>query len=81
MRRSPGRPVTTGRWPGAIRDWPLWRLQPWLLGYVLAVITAGAAAIGVATEFTAWRARDVLLYGLLLAFGTESGEAGVIDLA
>ena len=80
MKGVPGNAAATSavasdtRWPDVMRGWPLWRLPPWLRGYVLAVIGAGAAAIAVAAAFTPWRVRDVLLYGFLLAFGAVTVE-------
>jgi diguanylate cyclase (GGDEF)-like protein len=37
--------------------------------YVALVIAASAAAIGTATALTPWRARDAVLFGLLMVFG------------
>src|SRR5579859_5314981 len=74
MSRSPAQPRSATRWPDVIRAWPVWKLQPRLRWYVLAVIVAGAVAIGIAAAFTPWRPGDGLLYGILLAFGAVTVE-------
>jgi len=66
----------------AVRNWPLWSLQPrWLLAFVLAVIAVDLAAIGVAASSTAITGSNLALFGLLVgctAFSVElirkSGE-------
>jgi diguanylate cyclase (GGDEF)-like protein len=50
----------------AIRDWPLWSLPRWLTVFVLTVVAADLAAIGVAASFTTITGHDLLLFGLLL---------------
>ena len=45
---------------------PLWSLPRWLTVFVLAVVAADLAAIGVAASFTTITAHDLLLFGLLL---------------
>jgi diguanylate cyclase (GGDEF)-like protein len=77
MDRAPAQPITAARpwWPGVIRGWPLWRLEPRLLGYVLAVIAASVAATVTAAMYTSWRVSDAVLYLLLLVFGAVFVEA------
>jgi diguanylate cyclase (GGDEF)-like protein len=50
----------------AIRAWPLWSLQPWLLTVVLTVVAAELAAIGIAASFTPITGHALALFGLLL---------------
>ena len=51
----------------AIRNWPLWSLQPrWLVAFVLTVIAADLAAIGVTASSTAITGGNLALFGLLL---------------
>ena len=58
-----------------IRSWPLWSLQPrWLVAFVLAVIAADLAAIGVAASSTAITGSDLVLFGLLLGCTAISVE-------
>jgi diguanylate cyclase (GGDEF)-like protein len=57
-----------------VSGWALWRLPPGLRGYVCGVIAAGAAAIAAAAAVTGWRARDLWLFGLLVAFGAAAVE-------
>ena len=59
----------------AVRSWPLWSLQPrWLVAFVLAVIAADLAAIGVAASSTAISRYDLALFGLLLGCTAASVE-------
>jgi diguanylate cyclase (GGDEF)-like protein len=67
----------------AIRAWPLWSLQPWLLAVVLTVVAAELAAIGIAASFTPITRHALALFGLLLGctvFAVEltrkAGEQG-----
>src|SRR5581483_6059375 len=67
----------------AVRDWPLWSLPRWLTAFVLAVIAADLAAIGVAAARTTMTGHDLALFGLLLActaisveMTRKSGEQG-----
>jgi diguanylate cyclase (GGDEF)-like protein len=76
VRRVP-RPTT------AVRAWPLWSLPGWLTGFVLTVIAADLAAIGVAASFTTLTRHDLLLFGLLLGctaiaveMSRKAGEQG-----
>jgi|SRR4051794_34894200 diguanylate cyclase (GGDEF)-like protein len=67
IRRLPRRmPAVSGRIP-AISDWAIWRLPRWLTVFVLAVIAANLAAIGVAAPLTTFHGHDFVLYGVLLA--------------
>ena len=63
------------RWPGVLRSWPVWLLPARLRGYVIAVIAAGVVATGTAAAFTPWRARDAIMYGILLAIGAVTVES------
>jgi diguanylate cyclase (GGDEF)-like protein len=59
----------------AIRSWPLWSLQPrWLVAFVLTVIAADLAAIGVTASSTAITGGDLALFGLLLGCTAISVE-------
>ena len=59
----------------AVRSWPLWSLQPrWLVAFVLAVIAADLAAIGVAASSTAITGGNLALFGLLLGCTAVSVE-------
>jgi diguanylate cyclase (GGDEF)-like protein len=49
--------------------WAVWQLPPALRWYVTGVITLAAAAAGSAAILTPWRARDALLFGMLVSFG------------
>jgi len=65
-------------------SWPLWSLQPrWLVAFVLAVIAADLAAIGVAVSSTAVTGSNLALFGLLVGctaaaveLTRKSGEQG-----
>ena len=50
----------------AVRDWQLWTLPGRLVCYVLAVVAAYAAAIGVAVSSTSLQHRDLAVFGVLL---------------
>ncbi|MGH3200100.1 MAG: diguanylate cyclase, partial [Streptosporangiaceae bacterium] len=50
----------------AISDWPIWSLPRWLIIFVLAIIAADLAAIGVAVAFTTITRSNLALFGLLL---------------
>ena len=52
---------------GAVRDWAVWRLPRWLAAFVLTVIAANVAAIGVAAPLTRFRGHDLILFGVLEA--------------
>jgi diguanylate cyclase (GGDEF)-like protein len=58
----------------AVRDWQLWTLPGRLVCYVLAVVAAYAAAIGVAASSTSLRPRDLAVFGVLLACSAASVE-------
>ncbi len=49
-----------------IGDWPLWTLPRWLTAYVIAVVTAALAAIGVTALTTDFSEHNLGLFGLLL---------------
>ena len=58
----------------AVRSWPLWSLPRWLVIFVLAVIAADLAAIGVAASITAITTSNLALFGLLLGCTAASVE-------
>jgi diguanylate cyclase (GGDEF)-like protein len=58
----------------AVRAWQLWALPRWLVWYVLAVMGAYVAAIGVAGSTTSLQPRDLAVFGLLLACSAASVE-------
>ena len=59
----------------AVRSWPLWSLQPrWLVAFVLAVIAADLAAIGVAASVTTVTGSNLALFGLLVGCTAASVE-------
>jgi diguanylate cyclase (GGDEF)-like protein len=74
------------RLPGqarAVGSWPVWSLPRKLRVYVIAVIAAELAAIGVAASTTTFALHDLLVFGVLLgctAFAVEltrkAGEQG-----
>jgi diguanylate cyclase (GGDEF)-like protein len=51
----------------AVRDWTLWSLPRWLIAFILAVIVADLAAIGVTAAFTDITGHDLTLFGVLLS--------------
>jgi diguanylate cyclase (GGDEF)-like protein len=59
-RRLPWRPT-------AIGDWPIWSLPRWLIAFVLTVIAADLAAIGIAASAATFSDHNLALFGLLLA--------------
>ena len=50
-----------------VSDWAIWRLPRWLAVFVLAVIAANLAAVGVAAPLTRFRGHDLILFGVLEA--------------
>jgi diguanylate cyclase (GGDEF)-like protein len=76
------------RLPGqarAIGSWPVWSLSRWLRVFVIAVIAAELAAIGIAASAARFALHDLLVFGVLLgctAFAVEltrkAGEQGGI---
>src|SRR5260370_6359417 len=76
------------RLPGqarAIGSWSVWSLSRWLRVFVLAVIAAELAAIGIAASAATFALHDLLVFGILLgctAFAVEltrkAGEQGGI---
>ena len=59
----------------AVRSWPLWSLQPrWLVAFVLAVIAADLAVIGVAASSTEVTGSNLALFGLLVGCTAASVE-------
>jgi diguanylate cyclase (GGDEF)-like protein len=67
IRRLPRRmPAISGRIP-AISDWAIWRLPRWLTIFVLSVIAAALAAIGVAAPLATFSGHDLVLFAVMLA--------------
>jgi diguanylate cyclase (GGDEF)-like protein len=67
----------------ACRDWPIWSLPRWLTAYVIAIVVADLAAIGVAARFATYSLHDLALFGLLLGctaaaveMARKAGERG-----
>jgi diguanylate cyclase (GGDEF)-like protein len=58
----------------AVPSWPLWTLPRWLVCFVLAVLAAYAAAIGVAGSATSLQPRHLAVFGVLLACSAASVE-------
>jgi diguanylate cyclase (GGDEF)-like protein len=58
----------------AVRAWPLWALPRWLVWFLLAVMAAYVVALGAAASATSLRARDLALFGVLLACSAASVE-------
>src|SRR3984893_15035909 len=58
----------------AISDWPLWSEPRWLLAYILTIVAADLAAIGVAASSTAITRANLALFGLLLGCTAASVE-------
>jgi diguanylate cyclase (GGDEF)-like protein len=50
----------------AIPSWPVWSLKGWLTPYVLAVITAELAAIGIAARAASFSGHNLAVFCLLL---------------
>src|ERR1700729_1500707 len=62
-------------WPTRLRDGPLYSLEPPLRGFVIGVICAALAAVGVSAALTSWHAHDALTYAALLGLGVVTVEA------
>jgi diguanylate cyclase (GGDEF)-like protein len=67
----------------AIRDWPIWTLPRWLIVYVITVVAADLAAIGVAASAAVYSRHNLALFGLLLGctvaaveMARKAGERG-----
>ena len=82
--RLPGRPASAGRERGlcrlpgrlvaGVRGWALWELPGWLACFVLGVVTADAAAIGVAADPARLDGGQAGLFALLLGLSIVSVE-------
>jgi diguanylate cyclase (GGDEF)-like protein len=57
-----------------VRAWQLLQLPRWLIVFVVAVVTADAAALALAARVTVIRPADLLIFGLLLACGAVTVE-------
>jgi diguanylate cyclase (GGDEF)-like protein len=51
----------------SVRLWPIWRLQTWLLVYVLSVIAAGAVALATSLVLSRFTFREDELFAVLMA--------------
>ena len=66
----------------AIGDWSIWSLPRWLTAYVIAIVVADVAAIGVAARFPTYSLHDLALFGLLgcaaaaVEMARKAGEQG-----
>jgi len=67
----------------AIGDWPIWSLPRWLTVFVVAVVAADLAAIGIAARVALFSPHDLALFGLLLGctaaaveMARKAGERG-----
>ncbi len=49
-----------------ISDWPIWSLPRWLTAFVITIVAAELAAIGVTASATSFSGHDLALFGLLL---------------
>ena len=49
-----------------ISDWPIWSLPRWLTAFVVTIVAAELAAIGVTASATSFSGHDLALFGLLL---------------
>src|SRR5438105_4553982 len=58
----------------AVGDWPLWSLPRWLTAFVVTVIAADLAAMGIAASHTTFLGHDLALFGLLMACTAISVE-------
>jgi diguanylate cyclase (GGDEF)-like protein len=76
MTKAPTRGVDCPlRQSFAVRNWPLWSVQPrWLVVFVLAVIATDLTALGVAATVTAITRSDLALFCLLLGCTVASME-------
>ena len=62
------------RWTTSVRAWPLWQLPNWLVGVIVLVVTAHAAAIGFASLSLSIRPHDLEIFGTLLACSAATVE-------
>ncbi len=67
----------------AIGDWPIWSLPRWLTVFVITVVAADLAAIGVGAPAAVYSGHDLALFGLLLGctavaveMARKAGERG-----
>jgi diguanylate cyclase (GGDEF)-like protein len=67
----------------AIGDWPIWSLPRWLTVFVITVVAADLAAVGVGVPAAVYSGRDLALFGLLLGctavaveMARKAGERG-----
>jgi diguanylate cyclase (GGDEF)-like protein len=62
-------------WPiWKVPDWPLWKLPPWLLAFVVAVVLADAAVLGLGASTVAFHVHDLELFAGLLACSATTIE-------
>lgn len=62
------------RWATSVRAWPLWQLPNWLVGVIVLVVTAHAAAIAFASLSLSIRPHDLEIFGTLLACSAATVE-------
>jgi len=56
------------------RNWPLLKLQRWLVSYVIGVVGCYLAAVAIGVAVTSYRTHDIELFGVLLVFGVVTIE-------
>lgn len=62
-------------WRGwAIRSWQLWKLPPWLAGYIVVVVAVDLCLVAVAFSLAPLRAHDLELFAGLLACSAATVE-------
>jgi diguanylate cyclase (GGDEF)-like protein len=69
----PGRGLRGLRLPG-VGEWPVWSLRPWLRAFVLLVISAYLACVGVSAATFHFSAHQFALFVALLACGAITVE-------
>jgi diguanylate cyclase (GGDEF)-like protein len=72
LAEAPGVHVKSAR--GAVSGWPLWDLPRWLQVLVAGVVALYLGAVAVAVAFAHVEAKQLWLFGLLLACGAVSVE-------
>jgi diguanylate cyclase (GGDEF)-like protein len=57
-----------------VRAWPIWKLPPWLLAFVVIVVLADAVVLGLGASAVTFRAHDLALFTGLLACSATTVE-------
>ena len=58
----------------AVRSWPLWGVQPWLIVYITALVAVDVAAIILAATVGLGSGRDLGLFAALLVCNAATAE-------